>query len=388
MGKYEDAIIYLNKSLEIKPNNVSALTNCGDIYRMLNRYEESLADLNKALEIDPNCVEALNNLTYRVMDRYEESLTDLSRSLELEPNNVDVLNNRGNIYRMLGKYEESLVDLNKALEIEPNSVDAWNIQSFSDLSKSSEINQNNRSTCQMVESIADSCKSFDNIIESNNQMSSGDNSDDSDLNNVMALNKHGLTYQQVDDYEKTLESESNNSGVWNNLEASSNNGLAYQKMDDEMLGTSKKSLEIGPNERLDIGGSSYKSNEKLNTDLMIDYLMDRSEVLPKEPLEKSLLDLNKTLEINPDNATALYYRGLTYHYMSRYKESLVNLNKSLGIKSRIKNPEELNEGQVEIKDAFLEADKIINKSSINLQHQDAKYVSQSLDQVIGNYKLS
>ncbi|CAG8824349.1 9716_t:CDS:1, partial [Cetraspora pellucida] len=51
----------------------------------MGRYEESLDDLNKSLEICPNGTIALNYraLTYQHLGRYKESLEDLDKSLEL-----------------------------------------------------------------------------------------------------------------------------------------------------------------------------------------------------------------------------------------------------------------------------------------------------------------
>ncbi|RIB06900.1 kinase-like domain-containing protein [Gigaspora rosea] len=47
--------------------------------------------------------------------------------------------------------------------------------------------------------------------------------------------------------------------------------------------------------------------------------------------EESLADLNKSLEIDPNNAITLRERGATYRMMNEYEESLTDLNKSLEI---------------------------------------------------------
>ncbi|CAG8582865.1 10949_t:CDS:2 [Ambispora leptoticha] len=50
-----------------------------------------------------------------------------------------------------------------------------------------------------------------------------------------------------------------------------------------------------------------------------------------EQIRRTLADLNKSLEINPNSAFALAIRGATYRMMNRYKESLADLNKLLEI---------------------------------------------------------
>lgn len=46
-GRYEEALIDLNKFLENEPNNTVALRYRGEVYYMMKRYEEALVDLSK-----------------------------------------------------------------------------------------------------------------------------------------------------------------------------------------------------------------------------------------------------------------------------------------------------------------------------------------------------
>ncbi|RIB17827.1 hypothetical protein C2G38_2186233 [Gigaspora rosea] len=75
--RYEEPLAYLNKPLEINPNNVNVLENHRETYCiMVNRCEESLSDLNKSLKIILNNIEALayRKSTYLMMNRFEEYL--------------------------------------------------------------------------------------------------------------------------------------------------------------------------------------------------------------------------------------------------------------------------------------------------------------------------
>ncbi|CAG8585621.1 9018_t:CDS:2 [Acaulospora morrowiae] len=80
---YVDGKWYLNRSLEIEPDDAFALRNRGETHRMLNKYNESLSDLNRSLEIEPDDAFTLRNRgeTYRMLNKYNESLSDLNRSL-------------------------------------------------------------------------------------------------------------------------------------------------------------------------------------------------------------------------------------------------------------------------------------------------------------------
>ena len=49
--------------------------------------------------------------------------------------------------------------------------------------------------------------------------------------------------------------------------------------------------------------------------------------------DNALNDLNKSLEIEPNNAFALRWRGDVYRLLGQYNNALNDLNKSLKIKS-------------------------------------------------------
>ncbi|RIB05239.1 kinase-like domain-containing protein [Gigaspora rosea] len=88
IGRYEESLTVFNKSLEIDPNDAAVLSNRGFTYKTMGRYEESLADLNKSLEIDPNNALTLNisGTLYQQMGRHKEALSDLNKSYEIKAN--------------------------------------------------------------------------------------------------------------------------------------------------------------------------------------------------------------------------------------------------------------------------------------------------------------
>ena len=54
LKKYEEAIKFFNKSIEIKPNNLNALKYKFEILFELTKYEEAIQCLDKIIEIQPN----------------------------------------------------------------------------------------------------------------------------------------------------------------------------------------------------------------------------------------------------------------------------------------------------------------------------------------------
>ena len=75
MGKYEQALEYFTKLLELDPNDPFALRYQSEIHHIMEKYVESLVDLDKLLEIIMN----------------ETSLVDLKELLETNINIVWIL---------------------------------------------------------------------------------------------------------------------------------------------------------------------------------------------------------------------------------------------------------------------------------------------------------
>ena len=57
-GKYEEAIVYYNKAIELNPNNSAAYNDRGFTKYYLGQYEDSIKDFNKVIELTPNYTNA------------------------------------------------------------------------------------------------------------------------------------------------------------------------------------------------------------------------------------------------------------------------------------------------------------------------------------------
>ncbi|RIB24838.1 kinase-like domain-containing protein, partial [Gigaspora rosea] len=227
------------------------------------------------------------------------SLADLNKSLEIEQYNAEALRNRGETYFMMNRYEESLADFNKSLKIEP-----YNAEALMSRKNIASVLRNRGETYRMMnkyeESLADLNKSLE--IESNN---------------ANALRNRGETYRMMNRYEESL--------------ADLNKSLAIDPYTSELvkLVTREKILEIS-NKLLEI--EPYNTEALRSRNHLASILRNRGETYRKiNRYEESLANLNKSLEIEPNNANALRNRGKTYRNMNRYEESLADLNKSLEI---------------------------------------------------------
>ena len=53
LGRYEEAIVYFDKALEIDPNDADSWGSKGSALQQLHRHEESLMCFDKAIQINP-----------------------------------------------------------------------------------------------------------------------------------------------------------------------------------------------------------------------------------------------------------------------------------------------------------------------------------------------
>jgi tetratricopeptide (TPR) repeat protein len=83
LGRYEEAIEYFDRAIELDPNNAKAWDNKGSALYGLGRYEKAFEHYVRALQISPNYASAWGNIgiTLSSLGRYEEAIPYLDRSI-------------------------------------------------------------------------------------------------------------------------------------------------------------------------------------------------------------------------------------------------------------------------------------------------------------------
>ncbi len=125
--KDSNGILYLDKLLELEPQNVYALIQKGkSLIIYYDRIDEAVSYFDRVLEIEPANVIALFNKGEADFqnDKYEDAISWYDKALKEDPNHVDSLSSKGYALAKLKDLEQSEFYLNKALEIDPDNVDA------------------------------------------------------------------------------------------------------------------------------------------------------------------------------------------------------------------------------------------------------------------------
>jgi tetratricopeptide (TPR) repeat protein/predicted amidohydrolase len=127
LGKYDEALKFFERAVELKPDYEEAWYDKGWILGKLGKYEEALKCYDKVIELRPDCEDAWYNkgVTLGKLGKYEEALKCYDKAVELRPDDEEVWLNKGWILGELGKYEEELKCYDKAVELKPDYEKAW-----------------------------------------------------------------------------------------------------------------------------------------------------------------------------------------------------------------------------------------------------------------------
>ena len=84
---YEEALKKFRAAVDLKPTDAVLMNNLGYLYYMMGRYDDALTCLQKTLTIDPRRKEAHQNIadTFLKLNRREEAKQHYKQFLELQP---------------------------------------------------------------------------------------------------------------------------------------------------------------------------------------------------------------------------------------------------------------------------------------------------------------
>ncbi len=118
LQKEDDALMFLDKSLEITPKNTEALLNKGFILERIDKVDESTVCYDAVLEIDAKHKFALNNKAHNLnrQGEPEEALPYVEKALEVDPIFIVAIQTKTEILKALDRSEEALKFLDEKEE--------------------------------------------------------------------------------------------------------------------------------------------------------------------------------------------------------------------------------------------------------------------------------
>jgi tetratricopeptide (TPR) repeat protein len=98
--KFEEAMAFYAKALEIDPNNLEAHYQKGIVYAFQEKFDEALVENRKALEINHKHANSQFNIAviYHKKGEYDRAIQEYNLVLEIDRIYEDAYYNRGQIY--------------------------------------------------------------------------------------------------------------------------------------------------------------------------------------------------------------------------------------------------------------------------------------------------
>lgn len=125
-GRYEEAIVLLNKALKQNPHDITARSHHAHALMAAQRFDEALAAYDRVLAAQPGNFEALYNrgVILSQKQRFEEALAALDAALALRPDTAAVYHNRGVVLVGLERYGEAMASYDQAVALDPDYLPA------------------------------------------------------------------------------------------------------------------------------------------------------------------------------------------------------------------------------------------------------------------------
>jgi len=164
IGKFHEALPYLQKAVQLDPGNAEAYLNRGALLYRFDRQEEAMQDLDKcialkgdfthaykleckiyfvrgqldkALEAITLALKHTNDATeraeglrtrgklYTESHQLDKALNDFNTAIAIEPKNSTNFKQRGNLYMRLNQYDKAIADYTSGLEYRQSESDLF-----------------------------------------------------------------------------------------------------------------------------------------------------------------------------------------------------------------------------------------------------------------------
>ncbi len=121
MGQYDQAEVSFKKVVDLLPKESQVWLALGNVQKYQGKFEDAENNLRKAHELKPTDPVIINNLAILLKDlgRLEESLALYDQVLAQGSQSSDVFMNRGNTLQEMGRFEEALADYDRGLSLSP-----------------------------------------------------------------------------------------------------------------------------------------------------------------------------------------------------------------------------------------------------------------------------
>ncbi len=309
---FEGAILDYSKAIESKPKFGLAFFNRGTAKNALKDYKGALKDYNKAIEINPKNYDAYNNrgiLKYELKD-FERAMLDYNKAIELNPENILAYNNKGNLEKDLGNINAAIDNYSKAIEISPDYYLSYIVRA-----KAYVILGENEKAKQDIEKVKQLGGKVDEGFLNTQNQTNTDNSLYNILDEAERQISAGNTSKAMELYDKAIEHDKQFADAY-----FARGSLKGQRMGDLQgaLADINKAIEIKPNDKI------YYLNRGIVHLLLNNY-------------SQTLEDYNKTIELDNNFCMAYNNRAALFLNMNQLNKAKQDITKAQSLGCQV-NP--------------------------------------------------
>jgi len=126
-GKFQQALVYYRKALQINPQLAEAHHNMSVTLSSLGRYDEAISHCREAIRLKPDYFKAYNTLGIALsyQQKYDEALDCFNKSLRIKPDYAEGYNNLGALLQLQGKTDQAVKYFQRALQLKPDYADPY-----------------------------------------------------------------------------------------------------------------------------------------------------------------------------------------------------------------------------------------------------------------------
>jgi tetratricopeptide (TPR) repeat protein len=125
--EYTEALMNLNKAIEVDPNYSRAYYLRANIKESFDDRHGAMKDYNLSLEKNPKFADAFfarGNVKMKLQDYYG-AIDDYTAAIGINENYIEAYFNRGKAKQYLQAYEDAINDCTKIIQINPKNFDAY-----------------------------------------------------------------------------------------------------------------------------------------------------------------------------------------------------------------------------------------------------------------------
>lgn len=126
LARGEEALVAMQKSVELSPEDAEAHCNLGAILKELGRLGDAEISQKQAIALAPGLAEAHSNLgnIFQALGRPADAAVSYLEAIGLKPEFAEAHSSLGNAFKDLGRLDEAEASCLRAIALRPNYVDA------------------------------------------------------------------------------------------------------------------------------------------------------------------------------------------------------------------------------------------------------------------------